>query len=158
MNIFSRTKKSFARSSGELMVDEAHCLKNSKSQLYDVLSGFFASFKMLIMGMPLQNNVKGTYVSTQTTQLVLTSSRYLELLALMHFLMPDRLPLNADFELSDINQEAKIKEPHISNETSLPTKSEQILRVEMLALQTHYYKNILTRGDISPCGLHIKAC
>ena len=29
--------------------------------------------------------------------------------------------------------------------TSLPTKSERILRVEMSALQTHLYKNILTK-------------
>lgn len=27
----------------------------------------------------------------------------------------------------------------------LPTKSERILRVEMSALQTHFYKNILTK-------------
>ena len=29
--------------------------------------------------------------------------------------------------------------------TSLPTKSERILRVEMSAMQTHFYKNILTK-------------
>jgi len=75
----------------------------------------------------------------------------------MHFLMPDRFPLNADFELSDVNQEVKIKELHDKLKgmmlrrlkrdviKSLPTKSERILRVEMSALQTHYYKNILTR-------------
>lgn len=71
--------------------------------------------------------------------------------------MPDRFPLNADFELSDVNQEVKIKELHEKLKgmmlrrlkrdviKSLPTKSERILRVEMSALQTHYYKNILTR-------------
>src|ERR1700733_2006041 len=56
-------------------------------------------------------------------QLLLTLPRCAEHLALMHFLMPDRFPLNADFE----------------------TKSEHILCVEMSALQTHYYENILTR-------------
>ncbi|KAG1889882.1 P-loop containing nucleoside triphosphate hydrolase protein [Suillus subluteus] len=30
--------------------------------------------------------------------------------------------------------------------TSFPTKWERILRVEMSALQTHFYKNILTKG------------
>jgi chromodomain-helicase-DNA-binding protein 1 len=43
-----------------LMVDQAHHLKNSENQLYEVLSGFYATFKVLIMGTPLQNNVKGT--------------------------------------------------------------------------------------------------
>jgi chromodomain-helicase-DNA-binding protein 1 len=83
----------------------------------------------------------------------------------MHFLMPDRFPLNADFELSDVNQEVKIKELHDKLKgmmlrrlkrdviKSLPTKSERILRVEMSALQTHYYKNILTRVCIPRAGV-----
>lgn len=33
--------------------------------------------------------------------------------------------------------------------TELPTKSERILRVEMSALQTHFYKNILTKVSSS---------
>lgn len=75
----------------------------------------------------------------------------------MHFLMPERFPLNDNFELSDANQEEKIKDLHEKLKgmmlrrlkrdviKSLPTKSERILRVEMSAMQTHYYKNILTR-------------
>jgi chromodomain-helicase-DNA-binding protein 1 len=109
----------------------------------------------------------------------------LELLALMHFLMPERcmllgfltIPpvllilnpplvplLTNDFDLSDADQEAKIKDLHDKLQgmmlrrlkrdviKSLPTKSERILRVEMSAMQTHYYKNILTRVSVILMG------
>ena len=62
-----------------------------------------------------------------------------------------------EINMADADHEVKIKELHKQLEslmlrrlkrdvlTSLPTKSERILRVEMSAMQTHFYKNILTK-------------
>lgn len=74
-----------------------------------------------------------------------------------HMLIRPTVALTNEFDLNDADHEAKIKELHAQLEslmlrrlkrdvlTSLPTKSERILRVEMSALQTHFYKNILTK-------------
>jgi chromodomain-helicase-DNA-binding protein 1 len=65
--------------------------------------------------------------------------------------------LTNEFDLNDADHEEKIKGLHKQLEsymlrrlkrdvlTELPTKSERILRVEMSSLQTHWYKNILTK-------------
>jgi len=68
-----------------------------------------------------------------------------------------QVALTNEFDLTDVDHEVKIKQLHAQLEslmlrrlkkdvlTSLPTKSERILRVEMSAMQTHFYKNILTK-------------
>ncbi|XP_060556043.1 chromodomain-helicase-DNA-binding protein 1-like isoform X4 [Ruditapes philippinarum] len=134
--------KSFlgAVSWAELIVDEAHRLKNTDSLLYRTLMDFKSNHRLLITGTPLQNSLK-------------------ELWALLHFIMPEKFPKWSDFEdkhsradktgfalLHKQLEAFLIRRVKKDVEKSLPAKTEQILRVEMSSVQRQYYKWILTKN------------
>ncbi|XP_053672247.1 chromodomain-helicase-DNA-binding protein 1 [Anopheles nili] len=124
-----------------LLVDEAHRLKNDDSLLYKALKEFDTNHRLLITGTPLQNSLK-------------------ELWALLHFIMPERFVSWDDFERNygnTTNDKCYTKlhkelEPYLLRrvkkdvEKSLPSKVEQILRVEMTSIQRQYYKWILSKN------------
>uniref|UniRef100_A0A1X7SDU6 SNF2 N-terminal domain-containing protein n=1 Tax=Amphimedon queenslandica TaxID=400682 RepID=A0A1X7SDU6_AMPQE len=104
---------------------------------------FHTNHRLLVTGTPLQNSLK-------------------ELWSLIHFIMKDKFPSWEEFEeehkayhegdtsnLSSLHQQL---EPYLLRrikkdvEKSLPSKVEQILRVEMSSVQKQYYRWILTRN------------
>uniref|UniRef100_A0A8C2FBA4 Chromodomain helicase DNA binding protein 1 n=1 Tax=Cyprinus carpio TaxID=7962 RepID=A0A8C2FBA4_CYPCA len=114
-------------------VDEAHRLKNDDSLLYKTMIEFKSNHRLLITGTPLQNSLK-------------------ELWSLLHFIMPEKFHSWELFEEehgkgrdSGYTSLHKELEPFLLRrvkkdvEKSLPAKVEQILRVEMSAVQKQYY-------------------
>ncbi|KAK9828698.1 hypothetical protein WJX72_001585 [[Myrmecia] bisecta] len=124
-----------------LIVDEGHRLKNSSSRLFTALHDLRAVQRTLLTGTPLQNNLG-------------------ELFMLLHFLDASKFGSQEEFqqEFADISHGEQVTRlhqllsPHLLRRTKkdvlkqLPPKREQIVRVELSALQKEYYRGILTKN------------
>merc|ERR1719225_1230771 len=124
-----------------LVVDEAHRLKNNQSKFFKILAGYAITYKMLLTGTPLQNNLE-------------------ELFYLLNFLTPSKFKELEAFQsnFTDIAKEDQVRKlhemlgPHMLRRMkadvlkNMPSKSEFIVRTNLAPLQKKYYKNILTHN------------
>ena len=125
-----------------IVVDEAHRLKNEESLLYKVLTDIDSHHRLLLTGTPLQNNLK-------------------ELWCLLNYLKLSDIEDWSSFEQQYGKPEDvangyiglhTLLKPYIIRrlkkdvEKSLPPKVEQILRVEMTRKQKNMYKMVLTKN------------
>ena len=128
-----------------LVIDEAHRLKNESSLFSQIVRGFSTSYRLLLTGTPLQNNLH-------------------ELWALLNFLLPDIFSSSQQFdewfnlEIEDedakktmISQLHKILRPFMLRRLKadvakgLPPKTETLIMVGMSKMQKKLYKKLLLR-------------
>jgi len=135
-----------------LILDEAHMIKNWRSQRWQTLLNFSTQHRLLITGTPLQNEL-------------------MELWALMHFLMPDLFdshsefkdwfasPLTAMVDGSQTLNETLVSRLHAilrpfvlrrlksDVEKSLPSKYEHVIRCPLSKRQRRLYEEYISSSD-----------
>ncbi len=145
-NVFRRKKWHY------LILDEAHHIKNFKSQCWQSLLNFNTNSRLLLTGTPLQNNV-------------------MELWSLMHFLMPQIFQSHSEFKewfskpvtgmvegTHDINEKLitrlhSVLRPFLLRrlkkdvEKQLPQKTEHVLEVKLSKRQRLLYEEFMSKAD-----------
>ncbi|KAL1456709.1 hypothetical protein WDU94_001417 [Cyamophila willieti] len=128
-----------------VVFDEAHMLKNMKTQRYENLITINAAHRILLTGTPLQNNL-------------------LELMSLLIFVMPhmffnrmDTIKMifgksnkeQATFEMEQVDQAKRIIGPFMLRRlkkdvlTELPKKTASVIKVPMTPSQAEKYRNLV---------------
>jgi len=124
-----------------VIIDEAHRLKNKNCKLMEGLRLMDVEHKVLLTGTPLQNNVE-------------------ELFSLLHFLEPQQFHSNQEFmeEFGDLKTDTQVTKlqavlkPMMLRrlkedvEKNLAAKEETIVEVELTNTQKKYYRAILEKN------------
>eukprot|EP00762_Andalucia_godoyi_P004324 ANDGO_05544.mRNA.1 putative chromatin-remodeling complex ATPase chain len=148
----SREKSTIRKFSWRYVImDEAHRIKNEKSQLAVVMRTFDSQYRLLLTGTPLQNNLH-------------------ELWALLNFLLPDIFDSSEDFdswfhaesgqaETEIIEQLHKVLKPFmlrrlkVDVEQSIPPKKEVLVHCGLSEVQKKLYRNILFKDVAAINGI-----
>lgn len=139
-----------------LILDEAHNIKNFKSQRWQTLLNFSAQHRLLLTGTPLQNSV-------------------MELWSLMHFLMPSLFESHSEFKdwfsnplqntydsqpQSAVSRAKVVEQLHVvlrpfllrrlksEVEKDLPPKHEHIIKCHLGKRQRQLYEDFMARSDV----------
>lgn len=135
-----------------IILDEAHNIKNFRSQRWQTLLTLTSQRRLLLTGTPLQNSV-------------------MELWSLMHFLMPNLFesqsefkdwfsnPIQDSFESSKdrsnvVNQLQTVLRPFVLRrlkvdvEKGLPPKFEHIIKCRLSKRQRQLYEDFISRSDV----------
>uniref|UniRef100_A0AC35UD17 Helicase domino n=1 Tax=Rhabditophanes sp. KR3021 TaxID=114890 RepID=A0AC35UD17_9BILA len=134
------------------ILDEAHTIKNSKSQRWQQLLNVKAMRRLLLTGTPLQNNL-------------------MELWSLMHFLMPSMFGSQEDFQnvfndplqdmasmnsdqnkdlitkLHDVLRPFLLRRLKKDVEKQLPTKREEVVYCNLSTRQRYLYEDFMDRRE-----------
>lgn len=137
-----------------IVYDEGHMLKNSNSERYNKLMRLKASFRLLLTGTPLQNNLK-------------------ELVSLLAFMLPGLFVEKRDDLQGLFNKKASVESSHNYNPLLsqqainkaktmmtpfvlrrkkaqvlkyLPSKTHEVIRCEMLPKQREIYDSYIRQG------------
>ena len=127
-----------------IVVDEAHRLKNETSLLYKVLLGIESHHRLLLTGTPLQNSLKELWCLLKYLQLPNIDIDSWDTFEANYGTAEDRA--TGYVKLHSLLRPFIIRRMKKDVEKSLPPKVEQILRVEMTLRQKKYYKLVLTKN------------
>jgi SNF2 family DNA or RNA helicase len=125
-----------------LVVDEGHRLKNRKSKLFEALQPFRTSYRMLMTGTPLQNDLQELF-------------NLFKFLQVPGFENPEKLYETEYASLAEqdvIRRLHDVLRPHMLRRLKvdvfkhMPEKSEYLVPVDLSPLQKQYYRVVLTRN------------
>merc|ERR1719427_743582 len=127
-----------------VVVDEAHRLKSKESLLYTVMTGIESHHRLLLTGTPLQNSLKELWCLLNFLKLPVDGIHSWEVFEGNYGTAKERS--SGYVKLHTLLKPYIIRRMKKDVEKSLPSKVEQILRVDMSVRQKKVYKLVLARN------------